>query len=68
MTRMGGDTIRLICKSLFLLYAWGVSVSLYAQLNTENVIVMGRNALGAEDYVTAIRYFNEVPLELILIK
>lgn len=60
MTRMGGDTIRLICKSLFLLYAWGVSVSLYAQLNTENVIVMGRNALGAEDYVTAIRYFNEV--------
>lgn len=32
----------------------------YAQINTDNVIQMGRYALGADDYTTAIKYFSAV--------
>lgn len=31
-----------------------------AQINTEEVTFMGRAAIGADDYLTAIRYFNQV--------
>ena len=31
-----------------------------AQINTDNVILMGRTALGMDDYITAIHYFNQV--------
>ncbi len=31
-----------------------------AQVDTDNVTYMGRAAIGADDYLTAIRYFNQV--------
>lgn len=31
-----------------------------AQINTDNVLLMGRSAIGADDYLTAIHYFNQV--------
>lgn len=31
-----------------------------AQINTTNMIYMGRSAIASEDYLTAIRYFNQV--------
>ena len=31
-----------------------------AQIDTETVTLMGRNALSVDDYLTAIRYFNQV--------
>ena len=31
-----------------------------AQLNTEQVMIIGRNALYFEDYVLSIQYFNKV--------
>lgn len=38
--------------------AWGVT--LYAQINTDHVMIMGRNALYYEDYVLSIQRFNMV--------
>lgn len=35
-------------------------LSLLAQINTEQVTLMGRHALYFDDYLTAIRYFNKV--------
>lgn len=35
-------------------------MSLVAQINTERVLAIGRNALYFEDYVLSIQYFNEV--------
>ena len=32
----------------------------HAQINTDNVTIMGRNALSLDDYLTAIHYFNQV--------
>lgn len=43
------------CMVLFFLPA-----SLKAQINTDKVTLMGRNALSMDDYVTAIHYFNQV--------
>lgn len=34
------------------------SLPLHAQIDAETITNMGRNALGADDYVTAIQYFN----------
>ena len=31
----------------------------HAQVNAETVTLMGRNALSVDDYLTAIRYFNQ---------
>jgi tetratricopeptide (TPR) repeat protein len=44
---------------------WGVlfslfSLSIHAQLNTDRVLSIGRNALYFEDYVLSIQYFNQV--------
>jgi len=36
------------------------SLSLTAQINTDRVMMIGRNALYFEDYVLAIQYFNQV--------
>ncbi|MDR0333452.1 MAG: tetratricopeptide repeat protein [Dysgonamonadaceae bacterium] len=43
--------------AIFLLLA---SLSSSAQLNTDRVMMIGRNALYFEDYVLAIQYFNQV--------
>ena len=32
----------------------------YAQLNTERILSIGRNALYFEDYVLSIQYFNQI--------
>ena len=36
------------------------SLTLHAQLNTDRVLSIGRNALYFEDYVLSIQYFNQV--------
>ena len=48
-------------KRLFLLFLLlpGVFTSV-AQINSDRVIIIGRNALYYEDYILAIRYFNQV--------
>ena len=38
----------------------GVGVRCYAQINTDRVLLMGRNALYYEDYILAIQRFNMV--------
>ena len=43
---------------LVLIQVW--SVSLFAQINTDRVMSIGRNALYFEDYVLSIQYFNQV--------
>lgn len=47
-------------KFLILLLTVINSVILSAQINTERVTLIGRNALYFEDYVLAIQYFNQV--------
>ena len=36
------------------------TISLFAQINTDRVLAIGRNALYFEDYVLSIQYFNQV--------
>ena len=43
----------LVLSLLFPLAGW-------AQINTERVMAIGRNALYFEDYVLSIQYFNQV--------
>lgn len=49
--------VRYICVLLCMMIA---SVASHAQINTEQVTLMGRHALFFDDYLTAIRYFNMV--------
>ncbi len=51
--------MRGIRKAFFLL-AWLLPVSATAQINTDRMMLMGRNALYYEDYVLSIRRFNMV--------
>jgi tetratricopeptide (TPR) repeat protein len=44
-------TLLLICCSF---------ISIHAQINTDKVLTIGRNALYFEDYVLSIQYFNQV--------
>ena len=44
---------------IILLIHFIFSFSLHAQVNAEMVTLMGRNALSVDDYLTAIRYFNQ---------
>ena len=37
-----------------------LTTSLKAQINVEQVMIIGRNALYFEDYVLSIQYFNKV--------
>lgn len=47
-------------KILFTLFLAISSFSLFAQINTDRVLAIGRNALYFEDYVLSIQYFNQV--------
>lgn len=42
------------------LLVWIVMVGAVAQINTDRVLAIGRNALYYEDYVLSIQYFNDV--------
>jgi tetratricopeptide (TPR) repeat protein len=43
-----------------LILLMGLSIGLHAQINTERVMTIARNALYFEDYVLSIQYFNQV--------
>ena len=43
-----------------LIAALSLSASLYAQINTDRMMSMGRTALYYDDYVLSIQYFNQV--------
>jgi tetratricopeptide (TPR) repeat protein len=45
--------------AVFILLQWCV-ISSVAQINTDRVIAIGRNALYFEDYILSIQYFNQV--------
>ena len=47
-------------KLIFWLALQLCSLSLLAQINTDRVLAIGRNALYFEDYVLSIQYFNQV--------
>lgn len=47
-------------KAFFVLFLLSLSAAVKAQLNTDRVMNIGRNALYFEDYVLAIQYFNQV--------
>ena len=52
--------IQMIYRRLALLLAVLVAaIGLHAQINTEQVVNIGRNALYFEDYILAIQYFNQ---------
>ena len=46
-------------RSFTLLFILLVTMGAHAQINTEQVVNIGRNALYFEDYVLAIQYFNQ---------
>lgn len=47
-------------KYILILFTLFQSVILSAQINTDRVTLIGRNALYFEDYILAIQYFNQV--------
>ena len=47
-------------KTILLLIFHLCSLTLFAQINTDRVLAIGRNALYFEDYVLSIQYFNQV--------
>lgn len=47
-------------KAIVFLLLHVCSLSLFAQINTDKVLSIGRNALYFEDYVLSIQYFNQV--------
>ena len=47
-------------KRLLFIFFIFISISLYAQINTNRVLSIGRNALYFEDYILSIQYFNQV--------
>ena len=47
-------------KAILFLLIQLCSLSLVAQINTDRVLAIGRNALYFEDYVLSIQYFNQV--------
>ena len=51
------ETVKRI--GLFLLFQLCI-LSLPAQVNTDRVMAIGRNALYFEDYILSIQYFNQV--------
>lgn len=46
-------------KRVFPLVLWLTCLHLSAQVDADRVTIMGRNALSVDDYLTAIRYFNQ---------
>lgn len=51
--------IQMIYRRLMLLVLLATAMVLQAQINTEQVVNIGRNALYFEDYILAIQYFNQ---------
>lgn len=49
--------LRIVAAAL--LCVWGAGPECRAQINADQVITIGRNALYFEDYVVAIQYFNQ---------
>ena len=47
-------------RLLNLLWIWMFPLMVCAQINTDRVMAIGRNALYFEDYVLSIQYFNQV--------
>ena len=48
-------------KKAILLFIFQLcSLAMFAQINTDRVLTIGRNALYFEDYVLSIQYFNQV--------
>ncbi|MDR1403670.1 MAG: tetratricopeptide repeat protein [Tannerellaceae bacterium] len=47
-------------KAIIFLILYICSSTLFAQINTDRVLTIGRNALYFEDYVLSIQYFNQV--------
>ncbi len=48
-------------RAVFVIVALCLSLCrVSAQIDTDNVTLMGRSAIGADDYLTAIHYFNQV--------
>lgn len=47
-------------KLFFTLFLLITTLSVFPQVNTNRVMVIGRNAMYFEDYVVAIQYFNQV--------
>ncbi len=47
-------------RILNLLWIWAFPLVVWAQINTDRVMSIGRNALYFEDYVLSIQYFNQV--------
>lgn len=52
--------MRKIFYSLHILFLLGLASNSKAQIDTDKVLIIGRNALYYEDYVLAISYFNKV--------
>ena len=52
-------TLKTIYRRLSLLLALVTALGVHAQINTDQVINIGRNALYFEDYILAIQYFNQ---------
>ncbi|MGQ1786652.1 MULTISPECIES: tetratricopeptide repeat protein [unclassified Saccharicrinis] len=52
--------MRKIFYSLHILFLLVVSANSHAQIDTDRVLIIGRNSLYYEDYVLAISYFNKV--------
>ena len=53
------NKIKMTYRRLSLLLVLFVSLGTHAQINTEQVVNIGRNALYFEDYILAIQYFNQ---------
>ena len=51
--------IKTIYRILGVLAVMFTSLAASAQINTEQVVNIGRNALYFEDYILAIQYFNQ---------
>ncbi len=47
-------------KFVIALYLFTITFSAISQVNTNRVMIIGRNAMYFEDYVVAIQYFNQV--------
>ena len=48
-----------VWEFLVCLLLWLTTLPVAAQVNTENIIRMGRNAIYFDDYLAAIRFFNQ---------
>ena len=51
-------------KKILLIFTLAISLAfsipMRAQVNAEQVLNIGRNVLGMEDYMLAIQYFNQI--------